>query len=261
MEERVGVVDSYQLATHVLKQDVARESAVHHVHVHFPHAPANVDRLLEVVEEFDIAGLVEVELFQIFVQSQYLVELAAPEAVVILDEWPDRHAKTLLPLKLLGLGLDQHHGQVAAAVLEAPVPTLHGRQRKLFRAVLHAVPAKVDPEPTEKRRPRRNRVGRIEKPGRRLFQVSLLVKFETWNSWRCHFRLNDGNVGHDLPPNFDCFKFPHIAFNTSTGVSNNLYGGIMRFIWRSINSFIQFLLKLSIGCCQILRNLLNPRRW
>ena len=61
----MGVVDLPEFATHVLKQDVGRVCAVHHVHVHFPHAPADVDRLFEIVEKFDVAGLVEIKLFQI----------------------------------------------------------------------------------------------------------------------------------------------------------------------------------------------------
>ena len=165
MKQGGRVVDTGQLPAHIFKQDIGRVGAVHHVHVDLPHAPAGVDGLFEIVQQLDAGGFIQIKGLQLFIAAQNLIHITVPQPVIILNEGQDRFFEPGLPPLLFLFTLHQEQGEVTSPSVKTPIPSLNRGQAQFFRTVLHAMAAEIDPEPAEHGRPRRDRVGAVQKPG------------------------------------------------------------------------------------------------
>ena len=61
VELRIRVINTKKLFAHLFKKHESCINAVQHVHVDFPHAPADIDRLLKILEKFDIGSRIKIQ--------------------------------------------------------------------------------------------------------------------------------------------------------------------------------------------------------
>ena len=132
--------------------------------MNFPHAAAGVDRFFKVVEKFYTGGLIQIQGFKVFVALKDFIDKTLPQTFVIFNKGEDGLAKPLFATLFFFFAFYQKQCQVTAAVHKTPIPTFYGGQAQLFSTVLHTMATKVDPKPSEHGRPRRHRVGAVQKP-------------------------------------------------------------------------------------------------